>query len=90
MWVCKAKGSRSIKCFIQVQFTYLLQHITRANAVVTIQISSAKQERKLCTVDVALGALCCLWWKLDLLGAMRTQVLIAFYFFGGPGSDVPY
>lgn len=50
MWVRKAKGSRSVKCFIQVHFTYLCLHITGTNAVATTQISSAKQERKLCTV----------------------------------------
>ena len=50
MRVCKAKGSRSVKCFLQVHFTYLFQHVTGPNAVGTIQISSAKQERKLCAV----------------------------------------
>lgn len=48
--VCKAKGSRSVKCLPQVRLTSLFQHVTGANAAGTVQISSAKRERKLWTV----------------------------------------
>lgn len=58
MQVCKVKGSRSVKCFIQVHFTYPFQHIIGANAVGTTQISHGKQEKKLCTV--ACGSWCSL------------------------------
>lgn len=50
MWVCKAKGSRSVKCFIQVHFTFLFQRRTAARVLGTAQFSSVKQERRHCTM----------------------------------------
>lgn len=56
MQVCKVRGSRWVKCFIQVHFTYLFQHIIGANAVGASQISHGEQEKKLWHVAPGLFA----------------------------------
>lgn len=84
MWVWKAKGRRSLKCFIQVCFKFLLQHRTGAPVVGTIQISSVKQERRPCSVRCgSQGSL------LDLPGAVRTQVLGVFCFWESQALTCP-
>ena len=79
MCALKAKGNRSAKCFIQVCFAYLFQHI--ANAEGTIQISSAEGERNLGDVRGSFQGSLLHVMETDLPGAMKTKVLVVL---GGP------
>lgn len=78
MQVCKAKGSRAGRCFIQVSLLTCFSTELEQMQGGTMQISSVEQERKLW--HVALGTLCCTWRKLDLPDSMRTQVLVVCCF----------
>lgn len=74
----KAKGSRSVTCFIQVRFTHLFQHIAGANAGGPFKFPVQRGRGTCEMLDAALRALCCMWRNLDLPDAMRIHVLVVW------------
>lgn len=74
----KAKGSRSVTCFIQVRFTHLFQHIAGANAGGPFKFPVQRGRGTCEMLDAALRALCCMWRNLGLPDAMRIHVLVVW------------